>query len=190
MAPPIQVASDTGSSDPKADSDLDNDDTLSSFNFDWLFDPDRIDHLPIAEQLERYTKRDLAKVKLYKIATKIWGAPLSRKRYIEAGPMYGDGRLKPIGVSDSSKITADLQPPVKHSYGPSSEVIQQQLAKDKVSNYKSWMDNRKTFRKNLDNMGLNDEYLTRKPNKTELERRVLKKLLVAKHMKPPPTPVR
>ena len=58
-----------------------------TYNFEWLYDPNRFDHLPIDEQLKLYKHRDLKQTKIYKFAAQIWGAPQSRKRKIVAPPM-------------------------------------------------------------------------------------------------------
>ena len=39
-------------------------DSWDTYNFEWLFDVNRIDHLPIEEQLKIYKHRDLGKVKV------------------------------------------------------------------------------------------------------------------------------
>ena len=163
--------------------------TWPTFNFEWLFDPDRIDHLPIQEQLKHYAQRDLKKTKIYKHATKIWGAPLSRKRFIVAPSMYGDGQGEANSLIQRNTATSQLNPAKQVETGPSKEFIQEQLEKDKVNKYKKWMDERKTFRKDLDNMGLNIEYLDKKPDKTAIEKRVLKRMLDEKYPKRPPSPV-
>ena len=50
-----------------------------------LFDPKYIDHLPVADQLKYYKRRNLAKSKLYNTARKVWGDRHlgSRWRHIE-----------------------------------------------------------------------------------------------------------
>ena len=52
-----------------------------------LFDPYNLDHVPEKDRLNKFKKRDLAHVKHYKAAVRIFGGPLSRKRVIEAPPM-------------------------------------------------------------------------------------------------------
>ena len=57
--PPKPAEIDTGH---KEKDDLDS---WSTYNFEWLFDLDRIDHLPIEEQLKLFKHRDLGKVCFY-----------------------------------------------------------------------------------------------------------------------------
>ena len=60
---------------------------------------------------------------------------------------------------------------------------------DKEAEYKSWVANRKTFRADLESMGLNEEWLAKKPNKTALEQRVLRRMIEERYPKPPTPPV-
>ena len=58
-----------------------------------------------------------------------------------------------------------------------------------IDDYKNWVKERKEFRKELDSMGLNEEWLARKPDRTPLEHRVLTRLVAARTPKKPPPPV-
>lgn len=46
----------------------------------WLFDPRRIDHLAIKDQLSFYKHRDLIKGKVYNMGKKIWGRSTTKVR--------------------------------------------------------------------------------------------------------------
>ena len=166
-------------------------DSISSLGscLQWLFDPTRIDHLPIEDQLKLYKSRDLAEVKTYKYATKIWGAPLSRKRVIVAPPM--EHRGKSVDSFESTQITArlDTKRSILDQIQPKSEVPTKSSEKENLSDYKKWIAERKKFRKDLDGMGLSIEYLSRKSDLSRVERSVLKRMLAEKNYKPPETPV-
>ena len=54
----------------------------SSYCLQWLFDPNRIDDLPIEEQLKYYKKRDLRIGKITKIAQDVWKVPIKRKNLL------------------------------------------------------------------------------------------------------------
>ena len=155
----------------------------------WLFDPTRVDHLPIEDQLKLYKSRDLAEVKSYKYATKIWGAPLSRKRVIIAPPM--ERSEKPPEPFHSAKVTADLD--VKKTILDNIQPVPQEKGKspgkENIDEYKKWITDRKKFRSDLDGMGLSIEYLSRKTDLSRVERSVLRKMRAEKNYEPPETPV-
>ncbi len=51
------------------------------------------------------------------------------------------------------------------------------FASNKILNYNEWLDKRKSLRKNLNDLDLNTDYLKRKQDLSECEKRVLKDLL-------------
>ena len=59
----------------------------------------------------------------------------------------------------------------------------------KADLYRQWLQQRQKLRKGLESLGLSDEWLARKPDKTELERRVLRRILEEKYPKIPDVPV-
>ena len=127
--------------------------TLSDYCLKWLFDPTRRDHLPIEEQLQYYKQRDLRKVKVYKIAASLWGAPESRKRKIIAPPMEKVSNQRDINVASYTppKVLTNNElrpqrPPIKQ---PTPEEIAAQKEEEKKLKYKSWMAERKKFRYSL-----------------------------------------
>lgn len=161
----------------RRDSDVSIASTWSDYRLQWLFDPKRNDHLPIEEQLEFFNQRDLRKVKIYKIATTIWGTPIKRKRKIIAPPMYpdSDGFTKPNKLEPI--ITSELKPQVPPPEQPTKEEVAGRKEREKLDDYKKWMYDRKDFRNKLESMGLNEEWLSKKSDKTPLECRVLNKIV-------------
>lgn len=166
-------------------------DSVSSLGscFHWLFDPTRVDHLPIEEQLKLYKSRDLAEVKAYKYATKIWGAPISRKRVIVAPPMEQNEQSS--HTFPTSQVTANLAPrkSILDEIKTESKDSTKSSDKENVSDYKNWIAERKQFRKNLDGMGLSIEYLSRKSDLSRVEKSVLRRMIAERDHKPPESPV-
>jgi ABC-type dipeptide/oligopeptide/nickel transport system ATPase subunit len=65
------------------------------------------------------------------------------------------------------------------------ELIEAQLKNKQIlDDYKTWVDQRKQFRSQLDSMGLNEEWLRRKPHKTAQEQRVLVRMIDARTVRP------
>ena len=161
----------------------------SDYRLEWLFDPDRYDHLPIEEQLNFFAQRNLRKVKIYKIATQLWGAPIKRKRKIIAPAMYPEG-TNPFRVPPSAPaITSELKPQKPPPVMPTKEEILEKEERERLNSYEDWIKERKKFRNNLENMGLNEEWLKKKPNKTALEQRVLNKIIADRTPKQKDLPV-
>ena len=161
-----------------------------TYNFEWLFDPERFDHLPIEEQLKLYKHRDLKHTKIYKIAARIWGAPLSRKRKIVAPPMNTTWEQGPLSTGiKAQQINSELKPTKAIRKQQTSADHEEMSNKNNIKSYNKWMNDRKKFRANLDNMGLNEEWLARKPDKTALEHRVLRRMIEERNPKAPPPPV-
>ncbi|KAL5015165.1 hypothetical protein ScPMuIL_009435 [Solemya velum] len=164
-------------------------DTDISFSLARLFDPYNLDHIPESKRLSLFKERDIAHVKHYKAAVKIFGGPLSRKRLIIAPPMetplkhrlgmYHDRKSPPVPPILNSALQPQL-PPQKPV--PKEKILEAQEI-EREESYHKWMRERKQFRDNLENMGLNKEWLQSKPNKTEMEKRVLKKLVRVKMMR-------
>jgi hypothetical protein len=93
-----------------------------TYNLEWLFDPDRMDHLPVEEQVKLYKQRDLAKVKFFKTACKIFGAPKSRKRVIIAPPMH-TAEDKEVTVVPEERTVSELKPKVQPPSMPTQEQL-------------------------------------------------------------------
>lgn len=154
-----------------------------SFPLSRLFDPYNFDHIPENERLKGFAKRDLAHIKHYKAAVKIFGGPLSRKRAIVAPPMETPLKHR-LGLylnRPSSPIAQVLNSPLKPQIpkqnvqeGKAEEVTKQE---EEEASYKKWIEERQKFRTDLEGMGLNEGWLKRKPNKTNLEKRVLRRMI-------------
>ena len=152
-----------------------------SYGLEWLFDPDRTDHLPIDEQLKLYQQRDLTRTKVFKFARRIWGGPPSRKRVINITAAEPSER-EPRGGLSIPKSKDECE---NSKFGMDQELINAQLKNKQIlDEYRNWMDQRKKFRGQLDSMGLNEEWLRRKPNKTAQEQRVLMRMIEARTKKP------
>ena len=160
-----------------------------SFPLSRLFDPLNMDHIPERHRMEQFEHRDLAHVKHYKAAVKIFGGPLSRKRVIVAPPMetpmkhrlglYMDRKSPP----PSKPLNTDLQPQIPVEKGLPEELVIAKQAQDREDRYKAWFKERQKFRNDLENMGLSIDWLTKKPNKSVLEKRVLHQLNETKGQK-------
>jgi hypothetical protein len=79
--------------------------SADTFNLEWLFDPERVDHLPIEDQLKMYRCRDLRQSKLFRFGIGLWDTLPSRKRRLVAPPMavsdddnHGNGTISPWSV--------------------------------------------------------------------------------------------
>ncbi|KAK3609529.1 hypothetical protein CHS0354_007330 [Potamilus streckersoni] len=153
-----------------------------SFPLNRLFDPLNMDEVPEDDRMKKFKHRDLAHVKHYKAAVRIFGGPLSRKRVIIAPPMETPMKhrlgmymnLKP--TPESPVLTTALKPQIQQEKPPPEELVVAQREREREDSYKQWMQARQKFRNDLDNMGLSEQWLEKKPNKTALEKRVLMKL--------------
>lgn len=160
-----------------------------------LFDEYNLDHIPADDRLDFFKKRDLAHIKHYKAAVKIFGGPLSRKRVMIAPPMETPLKHR-LGVYHGRKspplsppvLNADLKEQVPAELKPSEEEIIAEKETQKEKEYQNWMKERLTFRNDLENMGLSEHWLNQKPNMTALEKRVLVRMIKERtpHYEPPP----
>lgn len=156
---------------------------LDYYGLRWLFDEDNPDHISIEDRVQQFKQRDLAKTKLFVCATNLFWAPRSRKRVILASSGY---RRKPETTSDSDKsespvithnITGDsVKQPCSAVSLPIPSVLKDNKTVDHFE-YRSWIATRKELNSDISLLGLNEDYLTRKPGKTPLEKNVLKKLV-------------
>ncbi|XP_064633040.1 EF-hand calcium-binding domain-containing protein 12-like [Lineus longissimus] len=185
---------------------------LSEYGLGRLFDTDNADHLSIEDQLKLYKKRDLEDTKYYKCAVKVFWAPRSRKRVIVAQPKevlrgghpdapkeeksrFSKPALPKVGedtsIAELERIIEDLEKgPEKPISRPPPEISSKFTEPDEITEYKTWLEKRKQLRTDIDSMGLNEEWLANKPNKTELEMRVLQKIIDDRTPKiPSPVPV-
>ena len=153
-----------------------------SFPLARLFDPYNMDQIPERKRMEQFEHRDLAHVKHYKAAVKIFGGPLSRKRVIVAPPMETPTKHR-LGMyitrkspPPSKTFNTDLNPQIPPEKPLPEELVIAKQAQEREDKYKAWFKERQKFRNDLENMGLNMDWLSKKPNKSVLERRVLQKL--------------
>lgn len=171
-------------------------DTDISFPLERLFDHRNLDHVPEKNRLDLFNKRDLAHVKHYKAAVRIFGGPLSRKRVIQAPPMETPMKHR-LGMylnrkdpPSSIQLCSDMKPRDYIKDDDADAIAAGKKAVEDEDSYKKWISDRQKFRHDLDNMGLNQEWLKRKTNKTELEKRVYRKMIEESKPKPPtPEPV-
>ncbi|XP_062585713.1 uncharacterized protein LOC134247355 [Saccostrea cucullata] len=170
-------------------------DTDVSYPLHRLFDEYNLDHIPVDERLNSFKKRDLAHIKHYKAAVRIFGGPLSRKRVMIAPPMETPLKHR-LGVYHGRKspplsppvLNAELKEQVQAEPKPSEEELIAEKETQKEEEYKNWMTERQKFRHDLENMGLSEHWLNQKPNMTALEKRVLVRMIKERtpHYEPPP----
>ncbi|XP_019634126.1 PREDICTED: EF-hand calcium-binding domain-containing protein 12-like [Branchiostoma belcheri] len=155
----------------------DLDPEFSDFGFAWLFDPNDLAYLPIEEQLKHYKQRQLFPNLYYRVASKSFGAPVSRRRVIIAPPMStADDGVREL----KQPFHASLNPPPPPTKTLEEEVkeIQKELY-IREQECKEWVAKRQTLRQDLNKLGLNQSWLARKPDRTGLESRVLGQLKVS-----------
>ena len=154
-----------------------------------LFDPYNMDETPERKRMESFEHRDLAHVKHYKAAVKIFGGPLSRKRVIVAPPMETPMKhrlgmyLTRTSPPPPRALNTDLIPQIPPEKPLPEELVIAKQAQEREDKYKAWFRERQKFRNDLENMGLNMNWLTKKPNKSVLENRVLCQLKDAEGQK-------
>ncbi|GFR88716.1 EF-hand calcium-binding domain-containing protein 12 [Elysia marginata] len=166
-----------------------------SYDLQRLFDPYNFDHIPKEERLKLFKQRDLPHIKHYKAAVKIFGGPPCRTRVIVAPPMetplkHRLGLYHNVFVPPAAPVLNGSLKTLRETVkAPTAEEKAQAEDDEKVAQYKSWIGERKKLRKDLDNIGLNEEFLSRKPDKTELEKRVQANYKAVRLWQPtPPTP--
>ncbi|KAK7496162.1 hypothetical protein BaRGS_00012572 [Batillaria attramentaria] len=165
-----------------------------SFDLDRLFDHYNMDHIPVDQRLNGFKHRNLPHVKHYKAAVNIFGGPLSRKRVMIAPPMetplkhrlgmYMNRREHPL----PPVLNNQAQPVAPAPKPPTEEELQEKAQKEKEASYKNWFAERQALRGKLDGMGLSEDLLRRKVDKTELEARVERQLRAKRTWKPEPEP--
>lgn len=166
-----------------------------SYPLNRLFDEYNLDHIPVDERLGLFKQRDLAHVKHYKAAVKIFGGPLSRKRVMIAPPMETPLKHR-LGLYQGRKspplsppvLNANLKEQIPIEPKPSEEEMIADRETKKEEDYKNWMKDRQKFRNDLENMGLSEHWLNQKPSMTALEKRVLVRMIKERtpHYEPPP----
>ena len=152
---------------------IDDADQWTDFRLDWLFDPDRqFDHLPIEDQVKMFKARDLRPGKTFNYAVKMFGPAGRRTRQIIAPSMSEmlltqsesfDLPRRPTEVAKSCDVYRDTRTAANEDGA--------------TSKYNIWLEERRKLRHDLDSVAVSSDWLAKKPNKTEMEERVLKKLL-------------
>ena len=167
-----------------------------SFDLQRLFDPYNFDHIPVDDRLALFKQRDLPHVRHYKAAVKIFGGPRRRTRAIVAPPMETPLKHR-LGVyqdvfqpPDPPQINTPLKPPVEKIKEPTAEEKLESAESEKATRYKKWINERKKMRNDLENLGVNESFLDRKPDKSELEIRVQAKFRHDRLWKPESPPPR
>ena len=155
----------------------------SSLFLERLFDPYNFDHLPIEDQVKLFKQRNLLRTKFYKTAAGIWGAPLSRKRVINAPPMRDINNNDTVIVKQP--VCSALKPQVVPPPPENPVVTKAKEEYARFEDYKSWVNDRKKFRNDLDNMGLSEQWLAKKIDRTVLEERVLRRMIEERTPKAP-----
>ncbi|XP_077981710.1 EF-hand calcium-binding domain-containing protein 12-like [Glandiceps talaboti] len=165
----------------------------SDFGLTRLFNPDNSDYLPIEEQIKLYKQRDLAKTKYFKTATKVWGTTRPRKRLIIAPPMEKMAerdvsvvspplRLRPLTTKKTEIADADRALSETEILRRHEEELER-----KRSGFKSWYDERRQLRESLERLGMSEDWLAGKPDKTPLEEKLYRKMMedkMPKHEEP------
>ncbi|KAK6994745.1 EF-hand calcium-binding domain-containing protein 12 [Biomphalaria glabrata] len=166
-----------------------------SFDLERLFDPYNFDHIPLDKRLDQFKQRDLAHIKHYKAAVKIFGGPPMRTRVIVAPPMETPLKhrlgyyMNKVSTPPPPTLNGTLRSPPEPKKNIPDEV-KQKIAEDKKrDDYKQRIASRKKIEDNLKNLIFDEEFLGRKLNKSELEKRVQARFRAARLWKPdPPTP--
>lgn len=157
-----------------------------SFEMERLFDHYNFDHIPEEERLGRFKQRDLAYVKRYKAAVKIFGGPSSRTRVIVAPPMETPLKhrlgyyVNVFQPPPAPVLNGSLRPPPDKAKLPSKQETAHKEEAEHLAYYKSWIMKRKQLREDLDNLNHLENYLERKMDKSELEKRVQTKYKAAR----------
>lgn len=179
---------------------------VDDYNLSWLFDPNRNDHLPLEQQLKMYSRRDLRQSKLFNIGTRLWpNEEHSRRRvinvsggfYPRSAPTIYDshtevqtkGAVEATQAPPPVQTTGKLRPHKPRTIEPDPKEVREKSEKAKLQEHMIWVDERRKFRQQLDNLGLSEEYLRRKPDKTLMESRVLREMVAVRTAQPPPLPV-
>ncbi|XP_077986191.1 EF-hand calcium-binding domain-containing protein 12-like [Glandiceps talaboti] len=169
-------------------------DEWEDFGLQRLFNPDNTEYLPLEDQIKLYTERNLERPRLFRIASKIWGAPRNRKRVIIAPamekverPRRQDGVLsgiddpqhrqrnttsentEPIGIKDKAAVDMNMNEPFGEK---GKQRLEQQKLDKKRTTYSAWLQERKCLRQQFNK--LNDctfHWLSTKPSKSPIEQK-------------------
>lgn len=137
-----------------------------------LFDDFEDNLLPVEAQLKRYSSRDLASSHQVRTRCKIFG-PRKLVRKTVIGPSDGNQDLHLSDIEfpryykslDDDDEAQETKPVDAEQEGPASDVP-----------FHEWLEARKKLRADLNNIGLESDWLKRKPIRSALEERVLQGL--------------
>lgn len=150
--------------------------SMDDYCLDRLFDPEELYYTPMDELLKRYAKRNLRPGRMFNLAKRYGHVIPSRKRTIIAPPMNKrnfENMEKPVNNSIKTPL-------MKLNAEKNSKSIEDcddsQIDDQKTKDDKQWLSERKNLRTGLNNLELKSEYLNKKKNLSESERRVLNAL--------------
>lgn len=157
-----------------------------SFELQRLFDPFNLDHIPEEKRVKRFRQRNMAHVRHYKAAVKFFGAPHSRRRILIAPSMETPMRhrtgeyMNKVSYPDPPILSTDMKPREGKVASPQDTpewLVNSQLGADKIEEHKKWIKERQELRSDLNNMGLTQSYLERKPDKSPQEKALMQKMI-------------
>lgn len=162
------------------------------FSLDRLFDPENYDSTTAEKYLKKYANRhdEMTRTKLFKIAVKVFGVQQPRRRVIVAPPME---KIETTRFRDTQEIPSQVPllslKPSKQIQSKSkdddAEIDIEDFDSKEVKEYKKWVKERKKLRKDVETMGLSEEWLANKPDKTPLELSMLQKFIEERTPKRP-----
>nr|XP_026693932.1 uncharacterized protein LOC100179680 [Ciona intestinalis] len=132
--------------------------------------------LPIDQQLLKYKKKDLHASHYHRTACRIFSnrKRIHRSHFVDDNPFAITSTKDELGSRTISYHT------------PNEEVVHVS-SPDQVSTHKSWVEERRKLRHNLNNLGLTAEWLEKKPVRNSVESRVLAGLAGKVKRTPSPT---
>lgn len=140
-------------------------DKWTTYSLDWLYDPNRFDHLPLDQQIALYKQRNLRKAKIFKLASTIWDSSYVRKRRF---------------VAKSINLLPEITPIEKTEYSSdktkSACECEERNAFDLEAEYTQWISERRKLREGLESLSVNELWLASKHSRTPMEEHVLHNL--------------
>ncbi|XP_064604697.1 EF-hand calcium-binding domain-containing protein 12-like isoform X2 [Liolophura sinensis] len=157
-----------------------------SFELQRLFDPFNLDHIPEEKRMKRFRQRNMAHVRHYKAAVKFFGAPHSRRRILIAPSMETPMRhrtgeyMNKVLYPDPPILSTDMKPAEGDVAFPRETpqwLVDSQVETDTIEEHQKWIKERQQLRSDLNNMGLTQAYLERKPDKSPQEKALMQKMI-------------
>ncbi|XP_078487461.1 uncharacterized protein LOC100179680 [Ciona intestinalis] len=118
--------------------------------------------LPIDQQLLKYKKKDLHASHYHRTACRIFSnrKRIHRSHFVDDNPFAITSTKDELGSRTISHL-------------PLNEEVVHVSSPDQVASHKSWVEERRKLRHNLNNLGLTSEWLEKKPVRNSVENRVL-----------------